>query len=376
MMAFQYKPSLNQVAFMSNSYIYNPKETQPGYGYIADDTASVEDTYFYHSDHLGSTSYVTDGKANVTQYEAYLPYGELLVDEHNNSEEMPYKFNGKEMDEETGLYYYGARYMNPQASIWYGVDPLAEKYPGIGGYVYCHENPIKYIDPKGENMTEYDVNGKKISNLGGNQIDFYHQMHGDVKIINRTNKQTNIIYKGSEYIRNYTHRDLSVSWSDIAQEFKDENGPTYSLFSDFSNQEKGVFRSLENYKSVYGLAARSDVLKNSQFKKKGVKNVTTIYANPMTAGLDMWEQMIGEARVCWYDLGDKVLFMMLDSKSNKSLFYHLPFIHNKLRGEKGFGYGDTHQTYIWTETKNSIRMKNDAYFKYLQMQIKMFKRPY
>ena len=41
---------------------------------------------------------------------------------------MPYKFNGKEFDEETGLYYYGARYMNPVTSLWYGVDPLAEKY--------------------------------------------------------------------------------------------------------------------------------------------------------------------------------------------------------------------------------------------------------
>ncbi len=79
----------------------DPEDAQPGYGYVAYDTASVEETYYYHSDHLGSTSYITDDKANITQYDAYLPYGELLVDEHNSSEEMPYKFNGKEMDEET-----------------------------------------------------------------------------------------------------------------------------------------------------------------------------------------------------------------------------------------------------------------------------------
>lgn len=60
-----------------------------------------------------------------------------------SSEEMPYKFNGKELDEETGLYYYGARYMQPVASIWYGVDPLTEKYPNVSGYVYCASNPIK-----------------------------------------------------------------------------------------------------------------------------------------------------------------------------------------------------------------------------------------
>ena len=86
---------------------------------------------------------------NMT-YDAYLPYGELLVDEHTSSEEMPYKFNGKELDQETGLYYYGARYMNPVMSLWYGVDALAEKYPSIGGYVYSVGNPIKHIDPDGK----------------------------------------------------------------------------------------------------------------------------------------------------------------------------------------------------------------------------------
>ena len=83
-------------------------------------------------------------------YDAYLPYGELLVDEHTSSEEMPYKFNGKELDQKTGLYYYGARYMNPVTILWYGVDALAEKYPSIGGYVYCVGNPIKCVDLDGK----------------------------------------------------------------------------------------------------------------------------------------------------------------------------------------------------------------------------------
>ncbi len=126
-----------------------PDDPQPGYGYIADDTTTVEDTYFFHSDHLGSTSYITDVNGNITQYDAYLPYGELLVDEHSSSEDMPYKFNGKEYDEETGLYYYGARYMNPVTSMWYGVDPMTEKYDAIGANVYCAGNPVKLIDPTG-----------------------------------------------------------------------------------------------------------------------------------------------------------------------------------------------------------------------------------
>ena len=126
----------------------NPDDPQAGYGYIPNDTTK-EETFFYHSDHLGSTSYITDDHANITQYDAYLPYGELLVDEHSSSEDLPYKFNGKQFDEETGLYYYGARYMNPITSLWYGVDPLAEKYLMTGAYVYCGDNPIVLKDPDG-----------------------------------------------------------------------------------------------------------------------------------------------------------------------------------------------------------------------------------
>ena len=141
-------PGTNPGAPVSWNDPSNPNDPQAGYGYIPNDTTK-EETFFYHSDHLGSTSYITDDHANITQYDAYLPYGELLVDEHSSSEDLPYKFNGKQFDEETGLYYYGARYMNPITSLWYGVDPLAEKYASMGGYVYTLDNPVKLVDTDG-----------------------------------------------------------------------------------------------------------------------------------------------------------------------------------------------------------------------------------
>ena len=148
-------PGTNPGAPVSWNDPSNPNDPQAGYGYIPNDTTK-EETFFYHSDHLGSTSYITDDKANITQYDAYLPYGELLVDEHSSSEELPYKFNGKQFDEETGLYYYGARYLNPMASIWYGVDPLAEEYVNTGSYVYCVDNPITLIDANGKSSSYPD----------------------------------------------------------------------------------------------------------------------------------------------------------------------------------------------------------------------------
>ena len=147
----------------------NPDDPQAGYGYIPNDTTK-EETFFYHSDHLGSTSYITDDKGNITQYDAYLPYGELLVDEHSSSEDMPYKFNGKEMDSETGLYYYGARYMNSVISIWNTPDALIEAKPFVSSYTYCLGNPILLIDPDGN--WERNSNGNLVSQRGDNAASY------------------------------------------------------------------------------------------------------------------------------------------------------------------------------------------------------------
>ena len=173
----------------------NPDDPQAGYGYIANDTTK-EETFFYHSDHLGSTSYITDDKANITQYDAYLPYGELLVDEHCSSEDLPYKFNGKQFDEETGLYYYGARYMNPVASIWYGVDPLVEKYLNIGSYVYCAGNPVKLKD----------TDGRKIVFVTGSAIYQYYRGNFWRANIGKNGKiyRTNVRYNPSKQSINRT----------------------------------------------------------------------------------------------------------------------------------------------------------------------------
>ncbi len=82
--------------------------------------------------------------------------------------ENPYKFNAKELDSETELYYYGARYYNPRLSVWYGVDPLAEKYPNWSPYVYVMNNPINAIDPDGKRV--YFVGGAGNDSDGWNYI--------------------------------------------------------------------------------------------------------------------------------------------------------------------------------------------------------------
>ena len=111
--------------------------------------------FYYHPDHLGSSSYITNLDGEVAQHIEYVPFGEVFIEERNNTWNTPYLFNAKELDEETGLYYYGARYMDPKISMWLGVDQLAEKYPNVSVYCYTEDNPIRFIDPDGNKWYEY-----------------------------------------------------------------------------------------------------------------------------------------------------------------------------------------------------------------------------
>ena len=207
----------------------NPEDPQAGYGYIANDTIK-EETFFYHSDHLGSTSYITDDHANITQYDAYLPYGELLVDEHSSSEDLPYKFNGKQFDEETGLYYYGARYMNPGTSLWYGVDPLAEKYANNSSYTYCLDNPIRWIDRKGMKW-EDPKEAEKLKNQINTKIESIKKdISNYQKKLMQEGLSTRKVEKINEQINEAESRisNLNKSKSDIDLLGQDENN-TYVL---------------------------------------------------------------------------------------------------------------------------------------------------
>jgi RHS repeat-associated protein len=134
--------------------------------------AEESNMYFYHGDHL---AVVTDYKGDVYEHMEYTPYGELWVEQAQASYKTPYRFTGKELDAETGLYYYGARYLDPRTSRWLSTDPAMGEYvpgapvndevrernenlPGMGGvfnlvnlhtYHYAGNNPVVLTDPDG-----------------------------------------------------------------------------------------------------------------------------------------------------------------------------------------------------------------------------------
>ena len=80
--------------------------------------------FYYHPDHLGSSSYITNLDGEVVQHIEYVPFGEVFIEERNNIWNTPYLFNAKEFDEETGMYYYGARYY--ESRFTYCLEPFEQ----------------------------------------------------------------------------------------------------------------------------------------------------------------------------------------------------------------------------------------------------------
>jgi len=124
-------------------------------------TPFEKDIFFYHPDHIGSTNYVTDVNGKLYEHMEYFPFGEGWVEENSNTQRTPYLFSAKELDEETGLYYYGARYYDPRTSVWQSADPILNRHLGgtrDGGvynsfnlalFAYSYQNPIRLVDPDG-----------------------------------------------------------------------------------------------------------------------------------------------------------------------------------------------------------------------------------
>ena len=118
--------------------------------------------FYYHPDHLGSSSYITNLDGEVVQHIEYVPFGEVFVEERNNIWNTPYLFNAKEFDEETGLYYDGARYYDPRVSLWISTDRFEEKYPNVTAYSFTANNPMKFLDINGDSLR---IEDKKLSLL-------------------------------------------------------------------------------------------------------------------------------------------------------------------------------------------------------------------
>lgn len=243
----------------------------------------------------------------------YTPYGETWVDISKNKGilYLPYKFSAKELDKETGLYYYGARYLDPKASIWISSDPALGEYipeagkgnskdagslPGMGGvynhinfnlYHYAGNNPIKYTDPDGR---EINLDGdaevqkkilKLINNLSSSQYRIENnRLVKDEKNINIYGSQKysevidNLIENGSTYIQ-------------IADTYKDEYG-----------KQKPLPLALDGIQQAgYTYGSNDQKIMNVSINGKSAKIIPTAngYADTATPEEILMHELVGHA---------------------------------------------------------------------------------
>jgi RHS repeat-associated protein len=122
--------------------------------------------HYYLQDHLGSNRVVVNESGTAEQVTHYYPFGGIIANLSTGQDVQKYKYNGKELDLMHGLntYDYGARQYNPVTARWDRVDPLCEKYYSLSPYNYCGGNPVRYIDPNGEDYNVYyDEENKTIT---------------------------------------------------------------------------------------------------------------------------------------------------------------------------------------------------------------------
>ena len=139
------------------------------------------DCYWYHPDHLGSSSWITYSDGKAVQHLHYLPWGEDFINQRTTDYAARFTFSAKEKDAETGFSYFGSRYYSSDLSIWLSVDPMSDKYPSLSPYVYCADNPIKLVDPNGEEFVGTDGEKVKVNRDKNGQISVGDNASEDLK---------------------------------------------------------------------------------------------------------------------------------------------------------------------------------------------------
>ena len=182
-----------------------------------------DERYFYHPDHLGSSSWITFTDGEAVQHLHYLPFGEDLVNQQHAVIGAMYTFSAKEKDTETGYSYFGSRYYSSDLSIWLSVDPQSDKYPSLSPYVYCADNPVKLVDPNGEDFVTIIDNKNKTITIKAT----YYAANKDKGLLQQgidlwmqqSDKYSYIMEKDGQSIPYTIKFDLSIAEGEYATSF-------------------------------------------------------------------------------------------------------------------------------------------------------------
>jgi RHS repeat-associated protein len=274
---------------------------------------------------------ITNLDEEVVQHVEYVPFGEVFIEERNNTWNTPYLFNAKELDEETGNYYYGKRYYEPRISQFLSVDRFAEEYPSISSYAYCANNPLKYTDPTGDTIR--------------------------VSIYNATAQTINSYYYGADANGNYG--------------FIGSDGALYQGNDSFANslttalgklREKGAGRALvDDLANSTNTVTISNSKENATYAESNTIGWNDANANPgsFRPGFVGLGHEMGHIQAVWNNITFPGTMPTLDNgkKIDDSEIY-TTHIENQIRAEHGIPLR-THYAYdIMGNGVNSTRVLN------------------
>jgi RHS repeat-associated protein len=137
---------------------------------------------YQYDNHLGSACLELDEDGLIISYEEYHPFGTTSYRAGRSDVEVSlkkYRFCGKERDEETGLYNFGARLYAPWLCRFISCDPKIADYPQVNPYCYCLNNPINYIDPDGRDVWEVNDEGRIINRIEDKTQDAFYMVAKD-----------------------------------------------------------------------------------------------------------------------------------------------------------------------------------------------------
>ena len=117
------------------------------------DVADSDTIYYYHFDGLGSVIALSDVNSVIVERYSYDVFGKPSNTSDVNN---PYLFTGRRYDDETGLYYYRARYYDYATGRFLQTDPVGYT-AGLNLYTYCGNDPIDFVDPLGLYLLDSDV---------------------------------------------------------------------------------------------------------------------------------------------------------------------------------------------------------------------------
>jgi RHS repeat-associated protein len=283
--------------------------------------------FYFHANHLGSGSLITDKGGGTYQTLAYAPYGEELINIRHvpGNYDEKYRFTGHHKDEESGAYYMGARYNFPELNFTTSPEPKFSDYPNIIPYAISLNNPIRYIDPDGnaavdalgdppdnfyqlpsnpanidtkvwevytpERHTGHDVywrnreNGAMLTyDKAGDHYHLYKDTKFKVRIDAEGTMSGTKLSKGSSrfHIKSGAKINLSATTRSMSMGMG-----VFSVFSDlfkiFTGSPDGMFNSFNpdgNFNTCYGLTSPNNVSQNLYYEITGKsKDGNTINVN-------------------------------------------------------------------------------------------------